>query len=217
MEETLHVHGIATVGSEVELLLLRLLAKAKGTVLSNLRAECAHVLRFSFVFVGEVLLDDVVRLHVDLLVGVVLAVMDLLHTTDFLDEERIAVDGLAGLTSGFLVHLTDLEYVLQAVKSHLNNLVVWASEQITQWPNATALNQITDLIRLLKTARSSVGDGPTSFLARLKVAVLEEIDKRRNNVCIDHGLDLSRVASSDVGDGPAGLLANAILGRAQQR
>src|SRR5262249_19707771 len=133
-------------------------------------------------------------------------------TADFFDVKCVTVDWFTGLSSGFLIHLTDFEDILQAIKSDLNNLVIGAREQITQGLNATALNQITDLIRLLKTARSGVGDGPASFLARLKVAVLEKMNKWRNDVCIDHCLDLSRITSSDVGNGPAGLLANAILG-----
>jgi hypothetical protein len=43
------------------------------------------------------------------------------------------------------------------------------------------------------------------------------MDQRRNNVGINDGLDLGRVAGSDVGNCPACLLSDAILGRAQKR
>ncbi len=41
--------------------------------------------------------------------------------------------------------------------------------------------------------------------------------QRGNNIRIDDGLDLGRVAGGDVGYSPASLLADAVLGRAQQR
>ena len=176
-----------------------------------------HVLGVALL-VGKVLLDDVVGLHVDLLVGVVLALMDLLHTADLLDEEGVAVDLLAGtISTGLLVHLTDLEDVLKTVQGNLNDLVVRAREQVAQRLDASALYEVADLGRLLQTTASSVRDGPASLLAGLEVAVLEEVDQRRDDVGINDGLNLCGVSSSDVGDGPASLLADTILSGAQQR
>lgn len=43
------------------------------------------------------------------------------------------------------------------------------------------------------------------------------MDQWRDDVGINDGLDLRRVASSDVGNGPAGFLADTILSRAQER
>lgn len=113
-EMRLHVHRVTSVG-EVEVLLLLLAgsAEAKVALLVDLGSGLAHVLGLALL-VGEVLLDDVVCLHVNLLVGVVLALVDLLHATNLLDEERVAVDGLAtrAAFASLLVHLSDLEDVL---------------------------------------------------------------------------------------------------------
>jgi hypothetical protein len=142
--------------------------------------------------------------------------MDLLHTTSLLNEESIAVN--AGLTgTGLLVHLTNLEDVLEAVKSNLDDLVVGASKQITEGLDAALRDKVADLLGLLKTTRGSVGDSPASLLAGLEVAVGKEVDERSNDTSINDGLDLAGVASGDVGDGPAGLLADAILGGAEER
>lgn len=215
----LHVHGIAAVG-EVEVLLLLLgvgSTEAKVTLLVDLGTGLAHVLSLALL-VGEVLLDDVVRLHVNLLVGVVLALVDLLHAADLLDEESITVDGLAASTTlvGVLVHLADLENVLKTVKCDLDDLVVRAREQVAERLDAAALDQVADLSRLLQAAAGGIGNGPTGLLPGLEVAVLEKVDQRRDDVSIDDSLNLGGVAGGDVGDGPAGLLADAVLCGAQQ-
>jgi hypothetical protein len=215
----LHVHRVAAV-SKVEVLLLLLRvggAEAKVTLLVDLGTGLGHVLSLALL-VGEVLLDDVVGLHVNLLVGVVLALVDLLHTANLLNEESVAVDGLTtgAVLARLLVHLTNLEDVLKAVKSDLDDLVVGAREQVAEGLDAAALDEVADLSGLLQTTAGGVGDGPAGFLPGLEVAVLEEVDQRGDDVGINDTLDLCGVAGSDVGDGPASLLADTVLSGAQQ-
>lgn len=184
-------------------------------VLTLLRS---HLVDLSIaLIIGEVLLDDGVCLHVDLLVAVVLAVVDLLHATAILDEQRELVDSLAVALLGLLVHVTDLENVLDTIKSDLNDLVVGASQKLAKRFDRTLLDEEADLIGLLEAAGGGVGDGPASLLAGLEIAVAEKMDKGREKTVVDNGLDLNAVASSDVGNRPARLLADAVLGRAEQR
>ncbi|KAI6766284.1 hypothetical protein HG530_007354 [Fusarium avenaceum] len=91
-----------------------------------------------------------------------------------------------------------------------------AAKKIAEGLNTALGDQVANLLGLLETTGGSVADSPACLLTGLEVAVLEEMDQRRNDVGIDHGLDLGRVASSDVGNGPASLLADAILSRAEQ-
>lgn len=207
----LHIHGVTTVGEVESALLLR---GAEGeSSLGLLRSNLINVT--SLVLIREVLLDDVVRLHVDLLVGVVLAVMDLLHTTGLFDEQGIAVDVCLGLAS-LLVHLADLKDVLQTIQSNLDNLVVRASKKVAQGLDASLGHKVADLIRLLQTTGGGVGDGPAGLLTRLEVTVRQQVDQGRDNAGVDDGLDLAGVTSSDVGDSPARLLTDTVLGGAQQ-
>lgn len=211
----LHVHGIASVG-EVEATGLSSIVgtEAKGTVgSSRLGGTLVNVL----LIIGEVLLNDVVSLHVDILVGVVLAVVDLVHATALLNEQSVAVKGLGTITSGLLVEVTNLENVLKAIKSNLDNLVVRADEKIAQRLNAALGNKVADLLRLLQTSRGSVADGPAGFLTGLQVTILKQVNQRWDDVGVDHSLDLRRVTSGNVGDGPASLLADTVLGRAEKR
>lgn len=197
-------------------MLLLLSTETELTVLASLRSELVHVTLT--LLIREVLLDDVVGLHVNLLVGVVLAVVNLLHATTLLDEESVTVDwGLVGTLGSLLVHVTDLQDVLKTVKSDLDDLVVGAGEEIAKWADSTVLNKVAELVGLLETTGSGVGDGPACLLSGLEVAVGKEMDKRVHEAGINNRLDLGRVASSDVGDGPASLLANSILGGAQKR
>lgn len=210
----LHVHRIAAIG-EVEVLLLLLLgvasAESKVALLVDLGVGLVHVLCL-ILLIREVFFNDVVSLHVDLLVGVVLAFVDLLHTADLLDEERITVDRVTASTFLLLlVHVAHLENVLKTIESDLDDLVVRTCKQVTERLDAAALNKVANLSRLLQTTRGGVGDGPAGFFPRLEVAVLEEVDKRGDDVGIDDSLDLGRVASGDVADSPASLLANPIL------
>lgn len=187
------------------------------TLLVDLGTGFAHVLSFTLL-VREVLLDDVVRLHVDLLVGVVLALVNLLHAANLLDEESVTVDGLAArsVLAGLLVHIADLQDILKTIESDLDDLVVGADQEIAQRLDAAALNEVADLCGLLETAGRGVGDCPAGLFPCLEVAVLEEVDQRWDDVGVDYSLDLSGVAGSNIGDGPARLLADTVLGGAQQ-
>jgi len=98
----------------------------------------------------------------------------------------------------------------------LNNLVVGALEEITEGLDATLRNEVTDLTRFLQSTRSSVRHCPTSFLLRLEVGVLKDVDQRRNDVGVDDGLDLLRRSSGDVRDGPASFLADTFFGRREE-
>ena len=177
----------------------------------------SHTIISVLLIIREVLLNNVVSLHVDLFIGVVLAVVDLFHTTALLNEESISVDRVAGLASGLLVKITDLEDVLESVQGNLDDLVIWAAEEVAEGLNAALGNQVADLLGLLETTAGGIANSPASFFTGLEVTILQKVDQRRNNVGIDHSLNLRRVASGNVGDGPASLFANTILGRAEQR
>jgi hypothetical protein len=195
---------------------LLLSTKAELTVLTSLGSELVHVTLS--LLVREVLFDDVVSLHVDLFIGVVLTIVNLLHTTALLDEESVAIDGrVVGTLGSLLVHVTDLEDVLKTVKSDLDDLVVGAREQLAQGADGVERDEVTDLVGLLQATGSGVGDGPAGLLASLEVSVREEMNQGGHEVGVNDGLDLCRVASGNVGDGPACLLANAVLSGAQKR
>jgi hypothetical protein len=140
--------------------------------------------------------------------------VDLLHSTSLLDVDGVAVQ-VVGL--GGLVHLTDLENVLKTVKSNLDDLVVHAGKKVAKGTDTSLVDEVTDLLRLGETTRGGVGDSPTGLLAGLEVSVSEEVDKGRNDVGVNDGLDLSGVSSSNVGDGPACLLADSVLRRREKR
>ncbi len=95
-------------------------------------------------------------------------------------------------------------------------LFVRAGEQVAERLDASLRDQVADLLGLLKAARGGVANGPARLLAGLQVAVGQQVDERRNDVGVNNGLDLSRVAGRDVGDGPTRLLADAILVRAEE-
>lgn len=214
--QALHVHRVAALAK---------IEAARGGSTVGAEAESAvgagglrgHTLISVLLIVREILLNDVVGLHVNLLVGVVLAVVDLLHTTTLLNEEGVTVDGVTALASSLLVEVANLKNVLKTIESNLDDLVVGAGEEIAERLDAALSDEVSDLLRLLQTSRSGVADGPASLLAGLQVTVLEKVDQRRNDVGIDNGLDLGRVAGGNVGDGPASLLADTVLGGAEQR
>jgi hypothetical protein len=142
--------------------------------------------------------------------------VDLLHATSLFDEESVAVDtSLTGLAS-LLIHVSDLKNVLETIKGNLDDLVVRAGQEIAQGLDAPLRNKVADLIRLLETTGSGVGDSPASLLAGLEVTIGEKVDEGSNDASVDDCLDLAGVASSDVGDGPASFLADTILGGAQE-
>ncbi|KUI56758.1 hypothetical protein VP1G_10880 [Cytospora mali] len=213
----LHIHGLSLVG-EVEgrsrALVSTVSAKAEGSVGS---LGLGHAIIGILVLIGEVLLDDVVCLHVDLLVLVGLALVDLLHAAALLDEQSISVDGVGCVTSSLLVQVTDLEDVLKTIEGDLDDLVVGAAKEVTQGLDASLGNKVTDLIWLLEASTGGVADSPARLLTGLEITVRQQVDKRRNDVGVNHGLNLRGVTSSDVGNGPASLLSNTVLVRAQQR
>ena len=208
---TLHVHRLGAVTTKVEATLLGTAGSTESKLLLS-----THGLIAGLVLVREVLLDDVVRLHVNLFVGVGLAVVDLLHASALLDKQSITVNRLGALASSVLVKLANLENVLKTIKGNLDNLVVGAGKKVAERLDAALSNQVPDLIRLLKATRSRVADSPASLLTGLEVGMGKKVDQRRDNVGVNDRLDLGRVSSSDVADGPASLLANTILVGAQQ-
>lgn len=142
----------------------------------------------------------------------VLQVVDRHHSSGLLDKERILVDSSRRLP----VRLADLEDVLESVQRDLNDLVVGALEQVTQRLDAALRDEVTDLTRLLESSTGRVRHGPARLLLRLEIGVLKDVDEGRDDVGVNHGLDLLRAAGGDVGDGPARLLANAFLGRGEE-
>ena len=145
----LHVHRISAVGigeAEVALLTTRL-TEAECSL-----ARCLRLFDSSLFFlIGEVLLNHVVSLHVDFLVGIGLAVMNLLHAMAFFDKQSISVDAFLSFTSCVLVHLSNLQNVLKTIKSDLDDLVIRASKKIAQGLDATLVDQVADLLWLLET------------------------------------------------------------------
>ena len=121
-----HVHGVAAIGKVESALLLLLLLLAKPKAAFALLG-CVHVDRFFFI--REVLSNDIKSLHVYLLVDVILAIVDLLHSPCFFNVESEFVHNLVGrYFRGLLVHVAYFQYILQSVQSNLDDLVVWASE-----------------------------------------------------------------------------------------
>ena len=188
---------------EVELL-VDVRAETKG-VTTGLRG---HALVDGLLVLTEVGLDNVEGLAVNLVVLVLLAVEDLLHTTGLLDEVGGLVDGQ---TTGLLVLLTDLQEVLEGVQGHLDDSVVGNGKQVTQWLYAVLSDQVSDDLRLCQTSGGGVGDSPTGFLLCLVLCGLQDLDQSWDDVGVNHSLDLLSVTGSDVGDGPAGLLLDGLL------
>jgi hypothetical protein len=55
-------------------------------------------------------------------------------------------------------------------------------KEITHGLDASLGNEISDLVGFLETTGGSVRESPTCFLLGLEVGVLEDVDKRRNDV-----------------------------------
>lgn len=210
---TLHVHGVTSIG-KVEATRLTGGAISAETKCAIRTSRLGHTLVCVLLIVGEVLLDNVVGLHVNILVGVVLAVVNLLHTTALFDEEGKTVDGLSSFASSLLVKISNLENVLKTVQGDLDDLVIGANQEIAEGFDTALRNKIADLLRFLQSTRRCIANSPASLLTGLEVSVLQEVDQGWNNVCVDYGLNLGRVARSNVGDCPAGFLADTVLGRA---
>jgi len=59
-------------------------------------------------------------------------------------------------------------------------------------------DKVANLLRLSKSATCRIANRPTSLFFGLEVSVLEKVNKRRNEIRIDHRLDLIEVAGGDV-------------------
>ena len=175
----------------------------------------------------QLTVHDVETLLVDLQVLVVLQVVDVDHSAGLLDELSVLVGSTR--SGSLLVDISDLQDVLQTVKGDLNYLVVHGVEQVAHWLDAALGNEVSDLVGLLKSARSGVRNGPTGLLLGLKIGVLQNVDQRRNDVAVcqrgpgyyeysrvNDRLNLQWRPGGDVGNGPAGLLSDTVLGRGEQ-
>lgn len=148
----LHVHRVSAISvGKVESGLLAVRAETESLTGSSRHGRFLYLL-----LVGEVLLDHIVRLHVDLLVCVSLAVVDLLHALALFNEESVAVDGFLACTGRILVHLSNLQDILKTIKCNLDNLVIRAGKKIAQRFDASLVDQVADLLRLLESSRGGV-------------------------------------------------------------
>lgn len=143
-----------------------------------------------------------------------LEVVDGDHATSLLDKESVLVD--ATWTLRLLVHLADLEDVVETIQRNLDDLVVHHLQQVAQGLDAALRNEVANLRRLLETTGSGVRDRPASLLLGLEVGSLEDVDERRDDVRVNDSLNLLGRAGRDVRDGPASLLPNAVLRRGEK-
>lgn len=116
-----------------------------------------------------------------------------------------------------LIALPNLQNILQPIQRNLNNLIIRALQQVTQWLDAPLTNKVPNLTRFLQAPTSSVRHSPARLLLRLEVSVLENVDEGRDDVGVDDGLNLRRRTSGDVGDGPARFFADPFFGRGEER
>lgn len=144
-----------------------------------------------------------------------LEIVDRDHAAGFLNIHGELVDGTRTLS--LPVHLTNLQDVVQTIKCDLNDLIVHHRQQVTQGLYATLVDEIADLGRLGQASGRGVGNGPTRFFLRLEISILEDVDKRGNEVGINDRLDLGGGTSGDVGDRPAGFLPDPVFGRREKR
>ena len=168
----------------------------------------------AFLVIREVLVHDIERLLVDLEVVVLLEVVNRVHASSLLDVNGVLVDGSGA--RGLLVHLADLQDVVQTIERNLNDLIVHHSQQIAERLDAPLGDEVADLRWLLQATRCRVRDSPARLLASLEVGVLKNIDKRRDDVGVNNGLNLWRRACSDVGNRPTCLLPDTLLRRGQE-
>lgn len=183
--------------------------------MTYLERPCCIDSRLGLLVVREILIHDVERLLIDLQVVVLLEIVYGNHTPSLFHVESVLVDTSWPLR--LLVHLANLQDVVETIERHLDDLVVHHLKEIAQGFDTTLRDEVTNLRRLLETTGCSVRDRPASLLLGLEVGVLENIDEGRDNVGVDDRLNLLRRARSNVRDRPAGLLPDTVLGRRQKR
>ena len=140
-----------------------------------LERPCCVNCGLGFLVVGEVLVHDVERLLVNFEVVMLLEVVDGDHATSLLDKESILVD--ATWTLRLLVHLADLEDVVEAIERDLDDLVVHHSQQIAKGLDASLGNEIADDRGLLQATGGRVRNSPACLLTGLEVGVSEDVDE----------------------------------------
>lgn len=193
--------GLLLLGGAAETKGLALGLGSQVSVLSNL------------VLVGKVLFNHLVGLFVNGLVGTVLALVDELHAAGLFDKDGKLVVGAA---VGLLVELANLENVVKTIKSDLDDLVVSTGQDVAKRLDAALVDKVADLLGSGKTTRGGVGNGPAGLLSSLEIRGAQEVDQGRDEVAVNDGLDLVRVAGGNVGNSPAGLLADRVLGRGKE-
>ena len=156
-------------------------------------------------------LEDVHRLLVHVLVGVVLQRLELVDPFRLVHELRVRV----GAAGGWRLVLASLEHILDALEGNGHEARVVACEEVAQRLDASLLHQVPDLLR--RAAARRVGNGPGRLLLDIKLSGGEEVHERRDDVRLDDRLDLLARPSRDVRNRPARLLANALLGRVELR
>ena len=157
----LHLHP--SIG-EVELLLrLLLLSECEGSLVISLWCEIDVVF---IIVLAEVFLYDRVGLLVNVLICVVLAAVDFLHTARFFYVERESIHAAVLC----LLEITDLQDVLETIKGDLNDFVIKTIKQITEWFDGALLHKVLDLIWVGKSTRCCIRYCPTCFLLGLEVS-----------------------------------------------
>jgi hypothetical protein len=176
---TRRINGWYVVHSSLVLVIWIKERVTRGVSFDGPRFFLFNTMQLLFTF-WEVLVHDGEALLVDLEVLVVLKVVDGDHPSRLLDELGVLVDRTGA--GGLLVNLADLEDVLKTVQRDLDDLVVHRLQEVAHGLDAPLADEIADLVRLLKTTRGGVGDGPARLLLSLEVGILEDVDERRNNV-----------------------------------
>lgn len=67
-----------------------------------------------------------------------------------------------------------------------------------------------------KSPTCCIANRPTSLLFCLELSVLEKVNQGRDEIRIDHRLNLVEVAGSDVGYCPAGFFSDCLLGTGEE-
>ena len=72
-------------------------------------------------------------------------------------------------------------------------------------------NKVSDLLGFCKTSTSGIADRPTSFFFSFELAMLKQVNKRRNEIRVDDRLDLIAIAGCDVRYRPASFFSDSLL------